>query len=460
MARNKRENKRSMGVNPQRQAMSIEEYMGQTLGDWDSIRSPHKYMNAVPISIFDIVPDEAQPRRAIPQAVLENWEHTGNLLHDMPLLFEIWETLVNAQRSNDEPLFLLENYLGQDVVEERGNEAHEYDPEINPIERALVKIADIALSIRKYGLNNPITVAPLVPAGYVIETGERRWLAYHLLHAKGLKTQQEGIDDDFSTISARKVDHVSVWRQAAENGARDDLNAIGKARQIAVLTMDLHQTFNQAIFLPFEEFEHDRHFYAQIYSNENGSFLRAIRGTQDHIIAAVGLKSGRQVSQYRKLLTLPDEAWTLADDHNLSEYALRQIVDDNSTTDDEKIDMVHEIIQGNYVEHTSRKKSQPTNGTTVQVQLENQESAGNSTTVPINANNPVEDSDTYYPPDLDAESQPTIPTPKFFSNAARTFNRIQAGDSKNNEAAWYYLTTLRHYLEDVEKRLREVEQDI
>jgi len=448
MARNKRDNKRSMGGANSTQAMSIEEYMGQTLGDWESIRSPHKYMNAVPISIFDIFPDEQQPRRAIPNAVRERWERTDEPEEDMPRLFEIWEAMVNESRPENAP-FNLMNYLGQDVVAERAEEDTTYDPEMNPVELALVKVADIALSVRKYGLNNPITVAPLVPSGYLIETGERRWLAFHLLHAKGLKTQQERIDDDFSAISARKVEAVSVWRQAAENGARADLNAIAKARQIAVLTMDLHSAINNTEFAPFEAFDHERHFYAQIFSDEESSFLRAIRGTQDHIIAAVGLKSGRQVSQYRKLLTLPDRAWELADDHNLSEYSLRGVVDDKTTSETEKIDLVERIVAG----ETSAGHDALT-GTSAG------DSDDNGTTVPsarADTKSRAASSSANPSPPPDGPGDLAVPTPQFFSNAAKTFNLISRDNPEANRNAWLYLEKLREYLEKVEERLYDIE---
>lgn len=434
-SRNKRANKRSMDTG-QTQAMSLEQYMGQTLGDWESIRSPHKHMNASPISIFEIVPDQSQPRRAIPSTVRYTWyaQITANtsIENQMVLLFEVWETLANAERQEHgiDAEFDLMAYLGQESAEERIDEESGYDASNRPIESALVKVTDIALSIRKFGLNNPITVVPRMPKGYIIETGERRWLAYHLLYAKGLATQQENIDDNFSTISARKVDRISVWRQAAENGARDDLNAIAKARQIAVLLMDQHSAMNGKEFEDFDAFEdlHEREFYAQVYDPERNRFLRAINGTQESIIAAVGLKSGRQMSQYRKLLTLPNEAWEIADDYNISEYALRDIVDNKALTDEERIIAVKQLLTRSEREMTLSVMDEPKNAEIAITERSEQ------------------------PPEHHVNIR------KYFSTAARVFSQIDEGNPHANMRAWEYLEKMRGYLSEIENRLLEIEQ--
>jgi hypothetical protein len=155
---------------------------------------------------------------------------------------------------------------------------------------------------------------------YLLETGERRWLAFHLLH-------QRTRDEQWSKIPARVMDEFSIWRQAGENNARDNLNAVGKARQLALLLMDLYRA-EGAEFEPFDRLVQpgrcDRAFYAQIADGEQ---WRIPRGKAELLLNAIGLKSVRQLSQYRALLSLPDDAWTVADDANLSEYRLRQILD-------------------------------------------------------------------------------------------------------------------------------------
>ena len=99
-------------------------------------------------------------------------------------------------------------------------------------EAPLLRLADLAGSIRQDGLTNPITVVKTGDT-HVIETGERRWVAFHLLNAY--------IDgDDYQSIPARRMPELNLWRQASENTARDALNAIARARQIALLLMDMH----------------------------------------------------------------------------------------------------------------------------------------------------------------------------------------------------------------------------
>src|SRR5690606_34285023 len=110
----------------------------------------------------------------------------------------------------------------------------EADPTpLGPLEGSLLALADLAGNIRRNGLMNPISVVR-VGERYQIETGERGWLAHHLLR---LLTG----DDNWQYVAARVVERSSVWRQAGENSARADLNAISKARQFALLLMDLYQ---------------------------------------------------------------------------------------------------------------------------------------------------------------------------------------------------------------------------
>jgi hypothetical protein len=139
------------------------------------------------------------------------------------------------------------------------------------LEAALLLIVELAASIRQHGLVNPITVntttpwligkepdpaishrlappqavktvpswaqvmrevgaevAPIVTAGaaiYLLESEERRWLAYHLLHRYTGEAQ-------WQSLPAIIYYTRSIWRQAAENTVRADLNAIAKARPL------------------------------------------------------------------------------------------------------------------------------------------------------------------------------------------------------------------------------------
>jgi ParB-like chromosome segregation protein Spo0J len=180
----------------------------------------------------------------------------------------------------------------------------------------LIDLADLAISIRKTGLTNPITVVRMDRI-YRLETGERRWLAYHLLNIYFP-------DEDWNRIPAHLVDEISVWRQASENNARADLNAISRARQLAILLMDLlaergyeFYTFDELI----ETGGTEREYYAQV---ADGNEFRVPRGEGERLLNAMGLKNPTQIRQYRQLLRLPDEVWQEADDKNLTEGEIRR----------------------------------------------------------------------------------------------------------------------------------------
>lgn len=248
------------------------------------------------IPIDEIVPDLQQPRRAVPssvRAVVPNARHAIQWL-------QVW---------NDQVGFHL-GQITQDVIEQQWEPPADFEP--RPVESAWLKLLELASSIRRDGLTNPVT---LVKQGdlFVLETGERRWLAYGLLHFF--------YGDDYARIPARIVDRFDVWRQATENNARSDLNAIGRARQLAILLMDV---LGIQTFQPFEAFDFELDFYAQV---ADGELYRIPRGQGPRMVAAMGLSNVVQLRQYRALLRLPRELWIRADDENWTENAIRQMVD-------------------------------------------------------------------------------------------------------------------------------------
>lgn len=259
--------------------------------------------------IFSIVPDQTQPRRVIPSTVRQRWDGDP---HAVPDLFVQWVRLVQAEIGRE---FTLSAYLlNEDGEAYRGGG-------YAPIERSLMELVDLAVSIRRDGLTHPIT---LVPAGnfHQIETGERRWLAYHLLHAF-FDGQVSGIPNEqnkWRKIPARIMPERSVWRQAVENSARQNLNAIGKARQYAVLVMTLYAQMGDH-FDPFNPAApSDRHFYAQAARYDKTPY-----GRREELLSAMGFKSPAELTRCRKLLELPDEVWALADDHDLPQKALLRL---------------------------------------------------------------------------------------------------------------------------------------
>jgi hypothetical protein len=149
-------------------------------------------------------------------------------------------------------------------------------------------------------------------------------LAYHLLQSV------EG--DKWEKIPAIMGDgNNSVWRQASENTARAQLNAIGLSRQLALLIMDARKDIDGQKYDDFEvmvlDGECDRRYYAQV---ANGNIHRIPEGMAERIYSAMNL-SKKRVADYRSLLKLTDDdavndvLWVRADVEGWSDLALREI---------------------------------------------------------------------------------------------------------------------------------------
>lgn len=258
---------------------------------------------AVPVSIMDIQPDPAQPRRTLPSVIRQEWSGQPADLGD---LFLRWQQRVEDERGTP---FDLGAYLDAE------SDIRDADqPEPGPLERILLDLIALAVSIRREGLTNPITVAP-VGQRYLIETGERRWLAYHLLYI------HTG-DERYQHIAARTVEKVNIWRQAAENNARANLNAISRARQFAVLLMALLTEKEGKKYKPIDSFKHEQDYYAQV---ADGNRHGTPRNTSERLLNAMGLKHVKQIGDYRALLRLPQPVWELADDLQWTEYFIRSL---------------------------------------------------------------------------------------------------------------------------------------
>lgn len=343
------------------------------------------------ISIFDIIPDAQQPRRAAPSAVRQGWDGQARTVPD---LLQAWWRAVEDERG-------IAFDLGAYLLEQDTERAHEgigaHTP--GPVEQSLLTVATLAASIRRDGLTNPITVAP-ASGQYRLETGERRWLAYHLLHA--WFDGSEGRPDERATwakIPARRVETVDVWRQASENNARADLNAIGKARQWAVLMMDLNGRQN---FKPLTAFGSERAYYAQAID------LRVPYGKGEQLLGAMGVASRSALARYRALLKLPDAIWTGGDDLSLPEeqlYALARL------PENEALGRFAQIVAG-----------------------QNNPAARQSST--------------------DAEAITAPGTKRHFSQVARYIKASGQGKHRHNAQALKAVRELRIWLEDQEDRIR------
>lgn len=303
--------------------------------------------DAAPVDIFSIYPDVTQPRRVIPTEVRHIW--AGDPAQ-MPALFEAWFAAITRERSARLPknmsdaerqsraYFDIGAYLEGTYLGGSGGDEDDPQPQIDPgpLESGFRLIVDLAATIRRDGLINPITVAH-AGADYRLETGERRWLAYHLLHA--FYDGSEGRADErgqWGKIPAYVVDTASVWRMAHENNVRDDLNAIGRARQFALLLMSIYRQRG----VDFESFadlvqpgECDRVFYSQV---ADGTEFPMPRGNTEKLLNAMGFSSKSQLREHRSLLTLPDPVWQWADDLGWAQYRIRKM-QERAERDPEKL---------------------------------------------------------------------------------------------------------------------------
>jgi hypothetical protein len=246
------------------------------------------------IDIDRIVPDWSQPRRVFPSAVRGAAGEYG-----VGVLLAQWRQITR---------------FGVEAILEGGElNLPKAFTELNPAEEGFINLARLAASIRRDGLANPITVYQVAesegdpaPDWWFIETGERRWLAYHLLAGYFA-------DEDWSRIPARVVEAHDVWRQAAENTARSNLNAVGRARQFALLLLALYP---ERPFRRYEECESDRAFYAQALE------LTMPYGEGGRLLSAMGVNSRERLTVYRRTLELSDDVWNRADDGNWPEAKL------------------------------------------------------------------------------------------------------------------------------------------
>ena len=279
--------------------VSLDDLMDRMTGADE--RADSGRMVAKPTSIYAWRPDLRQPRRAVPANVRGDWTGSAD---ELPVLLAKWIEHV-------------EGLAGLTIPIEKAVRGEWERPTLseNADVSTLIELIDLAASIYKDGLINPIRGA----AG-VIESGERRWLAYHLLHMFSGK--------DYSKIPTIEKSEVDVWAQAAENGSRTPLNAIGMARQIALLVMAMYEGDAGVKFDRFETLVlpggSDRAFYAQV---ANGEVYRVKRGLGERILNVTGLKSMDHVRRYRALLSMPDGLWVKADAQSWTEWQIRDYLD-------------------------------------------------------------------------------------------------------------------------------------
>lgn len=254
---------------------------------------------AKPISINEIRADPQQPRKLASQ-VRGNWSGAADGVVDV---LRRWYEMAVAEL----PEFTLD-WLGNSSEQEAMPDAP--DPLKYPLAAAFMELARLADSILHNGLLEPIAViaqplsATMTPT-YTLSYGERRWLAFHLLH---LHTG----DPQWLKIPALTDVQADAWAQAAENSARESLNAIGRARQYALLMMAAWENNGRVkLHIPITHFQREQDFYRQALEHKS-----LPNGYGQRMLTYLGVKSRADLSRLRDLLNLDVRLWTLGDDWN------------------------------------------------------------------------------------------------------------------------------------------------
>jgi len=344
------------------------------------------------IELDRIRPDITQPRHVLPSGIA-HYLHSGLPFSDW---FGAWRTAASEESGRE---FNVDAYI--DAKEDINRSENP-----GPIETALLQVVELAASIQRDGLTNPITVVRY-NRDFTIETGERRFYAYQILYARNY-------EDRWKRIPAQVSDKLNVWRQASENTARQDLNAIGRARQFAILLMELLK--GEAAFLPYESIigpgVSDRYYYAQVADGEQ---FRIPRGKGEILLNAMGLSHEKQLRQYRALLRLPNKVWHLADDLNWAEGKLRPLV---SLSEAEAIELAYQIMS---------------------------EDTDTATIVPVSEGAASQPSQQ-----RSSRGTPSIDEPKYYSDLRKHLLKANSGDQDALARAREIIEDLTRWLENME----------
>lgn len=290
--------------------LDLEELDALTFGELGMVDKNRIVAEGIPIA--DIYPDPRQPRRAVPSAVRLATAIDPRTMHTV---FVKWRQMAEKE-CNTNPLRLRDMIEGLISPDDADALPEEMPEKLFPITTMLLKVVKLAKSIKENQLINPVTVVR-VGHTFKLNTGERRWLAYHLLEWL--------YGSEWSQIPSQETDS-SVWAQAEENLSREDLGGIALARQFALLVMECYPNDKWGRVEDFTEDGCDRAYYAQV---ADGNEWRIPRGMGQKIAGAMGVGES-QLRNFRMILNVPDDIWTQADDQNWSAKAVREWINDEN----------------------------------------------------------------------------------------------------------------------------------
>jgi len=257
------------------------------------------------IAISLIRPDAAQPRRVLPELIHQAF-HNQELTPVQALKQYIEKVRIVARQKGRPFESLMDLLISTDDAKD--------GQQLTPLEQDLHDLTNLAMTLRSNGQVNPLTIVDCSEGAmpnYRIETGERRYWANYI----DMEFIPSYSGDGTVPCIIIPPSDASVFRQAKENTSRAGLNAIGMARQAALLLLAVHD-----IHPPYGSISHD--FYRQALELD----LRSKREYTSDIMAAMGGMSRKRFSQFKLLLALSDEAVELADQHNIDEKRLREVL--------------------------------------------------------------------------------------------------------------------------------------
>ncbi len=182
---------------------------------------------------------------------------------------------------------------------------------------------DLATSIHQVGQLAPIRVYADGSKQYLIEMGERRWLAHLILHFERGESAFSNIDSIIAPKrSAATTAQQTLQRRMAENVHRAEFSPLEMARGLAERIVQVIE----------QNSELNRSKAEELVGEENGI-------------------TSRRVRQYLSLLNLSDEAQRLAQENGLTERALRDVLKIQDA--DVQVQAIRKLIAGEHDKSTS-----------------------------------------------------------------------------------------------------------
>lgn len=255
--------------------------MGETTSPTPSAEPSHFHIDM-------IMPDPDQPRRLLPTTLSQRLQ-MGEVSPSQAI--QEWETLVQTNQAS---------------------------PAVSKAWHDITRLAD---SIAHQGLINPITIRLAPPEKssmgikYLIITGERRWWAHVLLTAQDrpIREGHEEVAPDRIKASLAAEGTPVRAHQMIENLIREDIGVIEKANGIYALRGELEKLFPEKSV------------------------------TWQDVETALGM-SRMHRNRILKVLSLNDEAQNLVAQCNLTERAIRPIIERLATSPELQLIALHQLI--------------------------------------------------------------------------------------------------------------------